>query len=86
MRKFLFLILCIIIHSCNAGENGTDCFDCDGGIIDGFLYKEVSLGDIASLTEIGISANIGQCIRFKMDDSEFLDAIIVDDCCCSIFE
>ena len=51
----------------------------------GFLYKEVSLEDVANLTEIGLSVNIGQCIRFKMDGTEFLDAMIVDECCCSLY-
>ena len=50
--------------------------------MDGYLYKEVTVEDVASLAEIDVSANVGKCIRFKMDGTEFSEATVVDDCCC----
>ena len=86
VRSFSFLfLLFLMIYSWNSGTNTADCNDCVGGLTDGFLYKEVSLEDIANLTEIGLSVNIGQCIRFKMDGSDFSEATIVDECCCSLY-
>ena len=86
VRSFYLLFLFfLMIYSCTSETTPADCNDCGGGLTDGFLYKEVSLDDVANLTEIGLSVNIGQCIRFKMDGTEFLDATIVDECCCSLF-
>ena len=34
------------------------------------------------LAEIDIITDIGKCIRFKLDGSDFSEAEIVDDCCC----
>ena len=86
VRSFsLLFLLLLMIYNCNSGTNTADCNDCGGGLTDGFLYKEVSLEDVVNLTEIGLSVNIGQCIRFKMDGTEFLDAMIVDECCCSLY-
>ena len=81
----LLFLLFLMIYSCTSETTPADCNDCGGGLTDGFLYKEVSLEDVANLTEIGLSVNIGQCIRFKMDGSEFLEATIVDECCCSLY-
>ena len=68
--------------SCDAGAGDSECTDCGGGLLDGYLYKEVTVEDVASLAEIDVSANVGKCIRFKMDGTEFSEAIVVDDCCC----
>ena len=46
---------------------------------------EVSLTDIAKLSVIDITVNIGNCIRFKMDGEEFSSAEIVEDCCCNLY-
>jgi hypothetical protein len=50
--------------------------------LDGYLYKEVTVEDIANLTDIDVTADVGKCIRFKLDGEDFSDAEIVDDCCC----
>jgi hypothetical protein len=42
----------------------------------------VTVDDIAGLTNINVTAEIGKCIRFKLDGEDFNDAEVVDDCCC----
>ncbi len=80
MKHIIFLFVLFITLQCSETEN--DCNDCGGGLLDGYLYKEVSIDDIPSLTEINVDTEIGQCIRYKMIESEFSNAEIVDDCCC----
>jgi len=77
----LIFLSCFLL-SCNTGAGDSDCTDCGGGLLDGYLYKEVTVEDVASLAEIDVSANVGKCIRFKMDGTEFSEATVVDDCCC----
>ena len=83
---FAIFLVCFFLLSCGFNTNDTDCNDCGGGLLDGYLYKEVTIEDVAGLAEINVSVNIGKCIRFKMDGSEFSEAVIIDDCCCSIYE
>ncbi len=80
MKHFILLISLTLIFQCSDTEN--ECNDCGGGLLDGYLYKEVMIEDIASLAEINVTVGIGKCIRFKMIESEFSNAEIVDDCCC----
>ena len=77
----LIFLSCFLL-SCGSGTGDSDCTDCGGGLLDGYLYKEVTVEDVASLAEIDVSANVGKCIRFKMDGTEFSEATVVDDCCC----
>jgi len=77
----LIFISCFLL-SCDAGAGDSECTECGGGLLDGYLYKEVTVEDVASLAEIDVSANVGKCIRFKMDGTEFSEATVVDDCCC----
>ena len=77
----LIFLSCFLL-SCGPGTGDSDCTDCGGGLLDGYLYKEVTVEDVASLAEIDVSANVGKCIRFKMDGTEFSEATVVDDCCC----
>ena len=51
-------------------------------MLNGYLYKEVTFNDIAGLAEIDIAVDVGKCIRFKMDGTDFSEAELVDDCCC----
>jgi hypothetical protein len=67
MKKLIILLLLFFHVSCTSKTDHTDCIDCGGGLLDGYLYKEVTLADIPQLSEIAISENIGNCIRFKMD-------------------
>ena len=80
--NLVLIFLSCFLLSCNAGAGDSECTDCGGGILDGYLYKEVTVEDVASLAEIDVSANVGKCIRFKMDGTEFSEATVVDDCCC----
>ena len=80
MKHFILLISLTLIFQCSDTEN--ECNDCGGGLLDGYLYKEVMIEDIAGLAEINVTVVIGKCIRFKMIESEFSNAEIVDDCCC----
>ena len=81
----LIFLSCFLL-SCDAGAGDSECTDCGGGLLDGYLYKEVTVEDVASLAEIDVSANVGKCIRFKMDGTEFSEATVVDDCCCIEFQ
>jgi|TARA_B100002019_G_scaffold81307_1_gene70208 hypothetical protein len=55
-------------------------------LVDGYLYKNVMVEDITtSLLEIDSSIGLDQCIRYKTDGTDFTDAIVVDDCCCTIY-
>jgi len=85
----------ITIRSYDTSGNTTDsdpmtlivqhCTNCGGGLIDGYLYKEVTFVDIAGLAEIDVSVNVGGCIRFRLDGTGFSDAEVVDDCCCTLY-
>ena len=81
-NNLVLIFLSCFLLSCNSGAGDSECTDCGGGILDGYLYKEVTVEDVASLAEIDVSANVGKCIRFKMDGTEFSEATVVDDCCC----
>ena len=81
-NNLVLIFLSCFLLSCNAGASDSECTDCGGGLLDGYLYKEVTVEDVASLAEIDVSANVGKCIRFKMDGTEFSEATVVDDCCC----
>ena len=81
-NNLVLIFLSCFLLSCNAGAGDSECTDCGGGLLDGYLYKEVTVEDVASLAEIDVSTNVGKCIRFKMDGTEFSEATVVDDCCC----
>ena len=77
----LIFLSCFLL-SCDAGSGDSECADCGGGLLDGYLYKEVTFADIAGLAEIDVAVDVGKCIRFKMDGTDFSEAALVDDCCC----
>ena len=79
----LFIFLMFFLNGCSSNEN--DCNDCGGGLIDGYLYKEITIDDVSDLAEMNISSEIGNCIRFKMVESQFSDVKVVNDCCCIQF-
>lgn len=79
---FNFLFLLMLAISCTGINTNNSCTECGGGLVDGFLYKEVIVEDMTGLAEIDIITDIGKCIRFKLDGSDFSEAEIVDDCCC----
>ena len=79
---FLFLI----VINCSGSSTNTSCTECAGGLIDGFLYKQVTVEDLSGLSEIDIITDIEKCIRFKLDGTEFSEAEVVEDCCCVEFQ
>ena len=81
---FIFFLIVIGLWSC--AENNADCTDCGGGLLEGYLYKEVTMDDVGKLAEIAVNTEIGACIRFKMDGTDFAEAVVVDECCCTQFQ
>jgi|TARA_B110000438_G_scaffold76952_1_gene77157 hypothetical protein len=78
--KIMLLYFCV--QGCDIQMSDAECTDCGGGLINGFLYKEITIDDIGSLAELNIAGEIGKCIRFKLDGENFSEAMTVDDCCC----
>ena len=82
----LYIFLSFILIGCGTATNNSECGDCGEGLVDGYLYKNVMVEDITtSLLEIDSSIGLDQCIRYKTDGTDFTDAIVVDDCCCTIY-
>tara|TARA_B100000029_G_C17547872_1_gene949101 strand:+ start:1662 stop:1958 length:297 start_codon:yes stop_codon:yes gene_type:complete len=80
-----YMFFSFFLFACNTDSNNSECIDCGNGLIDGYFYKKVNSEDIFNLSQLDISVNIDQCIRYKMDGVEFEDASIVEDCCCTIY-
>ncbi len=81
-RILISIFLLIFIINCGADNSDSTCTECGGGLLEGYLYKEVTFNDIAGLAEIDVNVDVGKCIRFKMDGTDFSEAAGVDDCCC----
>ena len=81
-RILISTFLLIFMINCGSSNSDSSCTECGGGLLDGYLYKEVTLDDIAGLAEIDVTVDVGKCIRFKMDGTDFSEAAGVDDCCC----
>ena len=82
----IFLFLFFILIGCGTTASNSQCTNCGEGLVDGYLYKNVMVEDITtSLLEIDSSIGLDECIRYKTDGTDFTDATVVDDCCCSIY-
>jgi len=81
-RILISIFLLIFLINCGGSNSDSSCNECGGGLLDGYLYKEVTFNDIAGLAEIDPTIDVGKCIRFKMDGTDFSEAAGVDDCCC----
>ena len=81
-RILISTFLLIFMINCGSSNSDSSCTECGGGLLDGYLYKEVTFNDIAGLAEIDVTVDVGKCIRFKMDGTDFSEAAGVDDCCC----
>ena len=86
MKRLKVYFILFYYLNCASETSNMDCIDCGSGLLDGFLYKEVTLSDITKLNEIAITTEIGNCIRFKMDGENFDSAEVVEDCCCNLFK
>ena len=80
-RIFPIIIICFL--SC-VDNNENNCNDCGKNSDEGYFLKTVEVNDIADLAEIGVTAELGTCINFKMEteDQIFSEAAVVPDCCC----
>ncbi len=67
----------------SACEKDEGCDDCGGTILDGYLFSEVTTADLSTLGAVE-DIEVGACIRYKLDGTEFdLETVkVVDDCCC----
>ena len=83
-RILISIFLLIFLINCGGSNSDSSCTECGGGLLDGYLYKEVTFTDIAGLADIDVvvDVEVGKCIRFKMDGTDFSEAALVDDCCC----
>ena len=81
-RILISIFLLIFLINCGGNNSDSSCTECGGRLLDGYLYKEVTFADIAGLAEIDVAVDVGKCIRFKMDGTDFSEAALVDDCCC----
>ena len=86
MKRLKVYFILFYYLNCASETSNMDCLNCDDGLLDGYLYREVTLQDIIKLNEIAITTEIGNCIRFKMNDEDFESAEVVEDCCCNLFK
>ena len=63
MKNYSIFIFLIVLGLWNCAENNADCADCGGGLLEGYLYKEVTLEDVGKLAEIAVITELGACIR-----------------------
>jgi hypothetical protein len=84
MKTSILIISCLAILIFPACEKEEGCEDCGGSILDGYLFNEVATEDLTALGTIE-DIEVGVCIRYKLDGSEFnLESVkVVDDCCCN---
>ena len=53
--------------NCASETRNMDFIDCGDGLLDCYLYKEVTISDITKLNEIAITTEFGNCIWFKIN-------------------
>ena len=85
MKRLNIYFILFYFMNCTSETSNMDCIDCGDGLLDGYLYKEVTISDITKLNEIAITTEVGNCIRFKMNGENFDSAEVVKDCCCNLF-
>ena len=86
MKVFLTIILTFSLFFLVTCGDNPECASCGGGLLDGFLFKEVTQSDLAEIGNIE-GMNIGICIRYQLtglteEEFDLETIIIVDDCCC----
>ena len=65
MRVVLTIILTLTLFLLVTCDDTPECASCGGGILDGFLFKEVTQNDLAEIGNIE-GMNIGICIRYQL--------------------
>ena len=85
-KKILRAIVSILFLTLLTCQDNSECSDCGGNLLDGYLFKKVTQEDLADIGSID-GVNIGICIRYQLSgltEGDFdLETIeIVDDCCC----
>ncbi len=85
-KKILRAIVSILFLTLLTCQENSECSDCGGNLLDGYLFKKVTQEDLADIGSID-GVNIGICIRYQLSgltEGDFdLETIeIVDDCCC----
>ncbi len=55
MKNYSIFIFLFVLGLWNCAENNADCADCGGGLLEGYLYKEVTLEDVGKLAEIAVA-------------------------------
>ena len=65
MRVFLTIILTLSFFMMVTCEDNPECASCGGGLLDGFLFKEVTQDNLAEIGNIE-GMNIGICIRYQL--------------------
>jgi len=79
-------IVSILFFTLITCQDNSDCSDCGGNLLDGYLFKKVTQEDLADIGSVD-GVNIGICIRYQLSglaEGDFaLETIeIVEDCCC----
>ena len=72
--------------NCASLLNKVHCIDCGDELLDGSSNKWVTLTEIPIIKNIAINAEIGKCIRFKIDGNNSIIAEIDESCFCNLFQ
>ena len=72
--------------NCASLVNNAHCIDCGDELLDDFSNKQVTLTEIPLIKNIAINAEIGKCIRFKIDGNNSIIAEIDESCFCNLFQ
>ena len=73
LKKKIFILF---FMNCASQVNNAYCIDCGDKLLDGSSNKEVTLTEIPIIKNIAINAEIGKCIRFKIDGNNSIIAEI----------
>lgn len=82
------IISSLILYGLTGCNDSSECTNCGGGPVDGFLYKRVTQEDLSQLGSIE-DITLDTCIRFQfidMDEFDLESIEIVDDCCCDQYD
>ena len=72
--------------NCASLVNNAHCINYGNKLLDGSSNKQVTLTEIPIIKNIAINAEIGKCIRFKIDGNNSIIAEIDESCFCNLFQ